>query len=173
MSVNDDPALKTPAAAEAVGAADGSAEGTPKAASGTDWAIYKRLLRYVLPMWPLFLVALVGFAIASAMEAYFARMFGDVVNELSNPIHNWMYYPIVVAVVALIRGLGDFVGEYFLADVSLRVVHTLRTALFDQLLVMSSAAFDHSTRGHLVSRITFNVAQVRDTATDATSRGAT
>ena len=139
-----------------------------KANASSDWVIYKRLLRYVLPMWPLFLIALIGFAIGSATEAYFARMFGDVVDELSNPVRsNWLYYPIAVAIVAVIRALGEFTGEYFLARVSFRVVHTLRTALFDQLLVMPSAVFDHSAGGHLVSRITFNVAQVRDTATDA------
>jgi subfamily B ATP-binding cassette protein MsbA len=47
------------------------------------------------------------------------------------------------------------------------VVHQLRIQLFDQLLRMPSAYFDRSAKGHLVSRITFNVAQLRDTATDA------
>ncbi len=47
------------------------------------------------------------------------------------------------------------------------MVHQLRIQLFDQLLRMPSAYFDRSAKGHLVSRITFNVAQLRDTATDA------
>lgn len=158
----------TPEDPEAPNGPNGPGGSVSKAQAASDWAIYKRLLRYVLPMWPLFLIALVGFAIGSATEAYFARMFGDVVDELSNPVrNNWLYYPIAVAIVAVIRALGEFSGEYFLARVSFRVVHTLRTELFDQLLVMPSAVFDHSARGHLVSRITFNVAQVRDTATDA------
>ncbi len=67
----------------------------------------------------------------------------------------------------LVRGFGDFAGEFFLSRVSYRVVHQLRIQLFDQLLRMPSAYFDRSAKGHLVSRITFNVAQLRDTATDA------
>src|SRR4030095_5324371 len=67
----------------------------------------------------------------------------------------------------LVRGFGDFAGEFFLSRVSYRVVHRLRIQLFDQLLRVPAAYCDRSAKGPLVSRITFNVAQLRDTATDA------
>lgn len=52
---------------------------------GSDWSIYRRLLRYVRPMWPYFLIALIGFGLGSGAEAYFARVFGDIVEALATP----------------------------------------------------------------------------------------
>jgi subfamily B ATP-binding cassette protein MsbA len=133
-----------------------------------DWNIYRRLLAYVVPMWPYFLVALVGYGLGNGAEAYFARLFGDVVEALAKPAaDDWLRFPLLMMATVLVRGLGDFAGDFFLSRVSYRVVHVLRTQLFDQLLRMPSAYFDRSAKGHLVSRITFNVIQLRDTATDA------
>jgi len=133
-----------------------------------DWNIYRRLLAYVLPMWPYFAVALVGYGLGNGAEAYFARLFGDVVEALANPApDDWLRFPLLMMATVVVRGLGDFSGDFFLSRVSYRVVHTLRTQLFDQLLRMPSSYFDRSAKGHLVSRITFNVIQLRDTATDA------
>jgi subfamily B ATP-binding cassette protein MsbA len=137
-------------------------------AKPADWSIYRRLLAYVVPMWPYFVIALVGFGLGNGAEAYFARLFGDIVEALAKPAPNdWFRFPLLMLATVLVRGLGDFAGEFFLSRVSYRVVHQLRTQLFDQLLRMPSAYFDRSAKGHLVSRITFNVAQLRDTATDA------
>jgi subfamily B ATP-binding cassette protein MsbA len=137
-------------------------------AKRADWTIYRRLLAYVVPMWAYFLVALVGFALGNGAEAYFARLFGDIVEAFANPGPNdWIRFPLLMLATVLVRGFGDFAGEFLLARVSYRVVHQLRIQLFDQLLKMPSAYFDRSAKGHLVSRITFNVAQLRDTATDA------
>jgi ATP-binding cassette, subfamily B, bacterial MsbA len=132
-----------------------------------DWAIYKRLLKYVGPMWPLVIVALIGFVIGNSAEAYFARLFGDVIEALEDRDgRHWIYFPILMMAAVLLRAVGEFVGEFFLSRISFRVVHQLRCELFDQLLLLPSAYFDRSSRGHLVSRITFNVAQLRDTSTD-------
>ena len=133
-----------------------------------DWSIYRRLLAYVLPMWPYFVIALVGYGLGNGAEAYFARLFGDVVEALAKPDpDDWLRFPLLMMATVVVRGLGNFAGDFFLSRVSYRVVHVLRTQLFDQLLKMPSAYFDRSARGHLVSRITFNVIQLRDTATDA------
>ena len=133
-----------------------------------DWNIYRRLLAYVLPMWPYFVVSLVGYGLGNGAEAYFARLFGDVVEALAKPAPNdWLTFPLLMMAAVIVRGVGDFSGDFFLSRVSYRVVHVLRTQLFDQLLKMPSAYFDRSAKGHLVSRITFNVVQLRDTATDA------
>jgi len=136
--------------------------------SSADWKIYRRLIAYVLPMWPYFLIALIGFTLGNVAEAYFARLFGDIVEALAKPApaDAWKF-PLLMLATVLVRGLGDFTGDVFLSRVSYRVVHQLRMELFEQLLKMPSAYFDRSAKGRLLSRITFNVVQLRDTATDA------
>ncbi len=68
---------------------------------------------------------------------------------------------------ALIRALGTVFGEALIGRVSFHVVHDLREALFGKTLRLPSTYFDANSQGHIVSRLTFTVAQLRDTGTDA------
>ena len=54
-----------------------------------------------------------------------------------------------------------------MARVSFNMVFNLRQQLFDQLLRLPTEYFDANAQGHIVSRITFTVTQLRDTSTDA------
>ncbi len=75
--------------------------------------------------------------------------------------------PILIVLIAAWQGLGSFLGNYFLAKVSLGLVHDLRVQLFNKLLVLPNRYFDKHNSGHLISRITFNVTMVTGAATDA------
>ena len=133
-----------------------------------DWATYKRLLGYVRPYWALFAIAVLGFLVGSGAEAYFVNLFGALVDDWdAGAARAAFFIPLAMLGAAVVRGLGEVVGELLLSQVSFTVVHNLRMALFEQLLRMPSHYFDASSQGHLVSRITFNVAQLRDTGTDA------
>ena len=139
-----------------------------KPAPRRDWVNYKRLLTYVRPYGWIFLLSVIGFFAASGAEAYMARLLGDLID-------NWgatgsdvaATIALTMFLAALMRGLGNVVGELLLSSVSMNVVHNLRTQLFDHLLVLPSSYFDASSQGHLVSRLTFTVTQLRDTGTDA------
>ena len=134
----------------------------------SDWSLYKRLLAYVVPLWPIFLLAIVGFLIGNVAEAYFARLVADVMEVWEYPPHNAaLYFPAMIMLAAALRGVGTVAGEMFLSRISFHVVHRIRTELFDQLVDMPVSYFDRSTPGHLVSRLTYNVAQLRDTSSDA------
>jgi subfamily B ATP-binding cassette protein MsbA len=137
-------------------------------ATGGDWVTYRRLLRYVKPYWLLFLVAVLGFSLGSAAEAYFVSLFGKLIdNWQTGAAEIVLMVPLLMLGAAVARGVGEILGELLLSRISFGVVHRIRTQLFDQLLLMPSAFFDASSQGHLVSRLTYNVGQLRDTGTDA------
>ena len=141
-------------------------EGRP-AARG-DWRTYKRLLAEVRPHWALFAVSVVAFLAASGAEAYFLNLFGSLIDNWRQDLAEVaLFIPLAMLGAALVRGVGEVLGEITLSQVSFTVVHKLRVALFEQLLHLPSAFFEANSQGHLVSRITFNVAQLRDTGTDA------
>jgi len=134
----------------------------------SDWHLYKRLLAYVIPLWPLFIAAIVGFILGNAAEVYFANLIRDVVDMWEDPPPGAaISFPLMILLAATVRGLGGVAGELFLGRISFHVVHSIRTELFNQLVSLPHAYFDRSTQGHLVSRLTFNVSQLRDTASDA------
>ena len=75
--------------------------------------------------------------------------------------------PLLLVLVITWQGLGSFLGNYYLAKVSLGLINNLRQELFAKLLRLPNAYFDQNNSGHLVSRITYNVTMVTGAATDA------
>ncbi|MGQ9427143.1 lipid A export permease/ATP-binding protein MsbA [Gilvimarinus sp. F26214L] len=75
--------------------------------------------------------------------------------------------PYLVVFIYLLRGIGLFVGNYAIAVVAENIVHSLRTEVFNKLTTLPSSYFDEQSSGHLISKITYNVAQVTVAATEA------
>ncbi|MDP9938460.1 lipid A export permease/ATP-binding protein MsbA [Ectopseudomonas alcaliphila] len=150
-------------------------------------AIYLRLLRYVKPYMGLFSVSILGFAIFSSTQPMLGYILKYFVDGLSNPdatlfadapwlaeLAPWvadlkllLLVPLLIILIAVWQGVGSFLGNYYLARVSLGLVHDLRVALFNNLLRLPNRYFDSHNSGHLISRITFNVTMVTGAATDA------
>ena len=132
------------------------------------WATYRRLLGYVWPYSWAFAGSVVAFLIGSAAEAAFVKLFERLIDNWDEGLADAaLFIPLAMLGAVLVRGMGEFAGEMLLSRISFSVVHNLRVALFEQLLHMPSAFFDASAQGHLVSRITYNVAQLRDAGTVA------
>jgi ATP-binding cassette, subfamily B, bacterial MsbA len=142
--------------------------------------IYFRLLTYVMPYIGIFALSILGFVIFASTQPMLAGILKYFVDGLSNPeaalFPNVPYLrdlqllqavPLLIVLIAAWQGLGSYLGNYFLAKVSLGLVHDLRVELFNKLLVLPNRYFDTHNSGHLISRITFNVTMVTGAATDA------
>ena len=148
--------------------------------------VYLRLLKYVVPYWGLFAISIVGFIIFASTQPMLGYMLKYFVDGLNNPDASffagvpwlgeqpWLAQlkllqavPLLIVLIALWQGVGSYLGNYFLAKVSLGLVHDLRVALFNNLLVLPNRYFDNHNSGHLISRITYNVTMVTGAATDA------
>jgi len=148
--------------------------------------VYLRLLRYVIPYWGLFAVSLFGFLIFASTQPMLGYILKFFVDGLNNPDASffaqvphlqdvqWLAefkllqaVPLLIVLIALLQGIGSFLGNYFLARVSLGLVHDLRVALFNNMLTLPNRYFDSHNSGHLISRITYNVTMVTGAATDA------
>lgn len=149
--------------------------------------VYLRLLRYVIPYAGLFAVSLFGFLIFASTQPMLGYILKFFVDGLNNPDAglfagvSWVVehaprlaelkllhaVPLLIVLIALLQGVGSFLGNYFLAKVSLGLVQDLRVALFNNLLSLPNRYFDSHNSGHLISRITYNVTMVTGAATDA------
>ncbi len=130
--------------------------------------LYGRLLSYVLPYIPLFIVSIIGFAIYSGSQVAATEWLKRVIDYVNDPVGDMrVILPIALIAIALVRGIGFFVGNYLLSSISNRLVHNIRTELFNKLTVLPSSYYDQHSSGHLISRITFNVMQVTGAATNA------
>ncbi len=149
--------------------------------------VYLRLLRYVVPYWGIFALSILGFLIFASTQPMLGYMLKYFVDGLSNPEASmfssvpwfleyapWLAQlkllqavPLLIVLIALWQGVGSFLGNYFLAKVSLGLVQDLRIALFNNLLTLPNRYFDNHNSGHLISRINYNVSMVTGAATDA------
>jgi subfamily B ATP-binding cassette protein MsbA len=137
-------------------------------AQKSDWATYKRLLSYVAPYWYWLVISIVGFLSAAAAEAYFGYLFGQLIDSWDDAmVRAAATIPLIMFGTAVVRAIGTIIGDALISRVSFNVVYNLRKELFSQLLSLPSSFFDKNSQGHIVSRLTFTVAQLRDTGTDA------
>lgn len=130
--------------------------------------IYKRLLFYVKPHRNLLIVSLIGFVLYSSTQPLFATLIQEIIDTLQAKSREKMYYlPLFFSGLVLLRGIGNYIGNNFLAKVSLNVIHTLRCEIFDKYTVLPTTHFDNNNSGYMISRITHNVNQVAQATTDA------
>ncbi len=138
-----------------------------KRPGGGDWATYRRLLGYVADQKRWFLVVVAGFLLTALGEVGFAQVLGMIVDALDYPMPSYVWtFSVVMLVLALLRAFGSVAGEYSLSRISFQAIHVIRSQLFARLLTLPSAFFDKSAQGHLVSRLTYTCALLRDTTTD-------
>jgi len=67
----------------------------------------------------------------------------------------------------LFQKLGFFVGNYFMSRVGFGIVHDLRAELFQKLHDLPKSYFDSNQSGQLINRITFTTTQVSGAASNA------
>jgi len=130
--------------------------------------LYGRLLTYVKPFIGSFLIAILGFIIFASAAPLLAKMMGEIVDVLADPKPEDANF-VVFSLIAIFayRGLGTFLGKYFIARVGRGVVHTLRTVLFKHMLSLPSNYYDGESTGRLISRVIFDVDQVTGASTRA------
>ena len=130
--------------------------------------IYKRLLMYVKPYRVFFAISIVGFLMYSGTQTLFAALIKHIIDTLQSESREGMYYlPLFFSGLMIVHGIGSYVGNYFLAKVSVNVVHALRCEIFNHYIKLPTAYFDTNNSGHMISRITNNVGQVTQAVTDS------
>jgi len=134
----------------------------------SDWALYKRLLSYVFQHKGMYGIAIMGFCMYAATAPLLAQLMAEIEKTYNAPTVDARLYLVsfILGIFAL-RGLGSFLGDYFLARVGRAVVHQLRLALFNHYLTLPNEFFDKNSKGHIISKITFDAEQVYGSITNA------
>jgi subfamily B ATP-binding cassette protein MsbA len=134
----------------------------------TGWQIYLRLLSYLKPLRGLFALSIACFFIYSCTQASFGYVIEKFIEALRLPGEtNLMFVPILVVVIAAVRGASYFLANYAMAKISLEIVNKLRQQVFEKFLFLPSYFFDQRNSAELVSIITFNINQVNSSASNA------
>lgn len=133
--------------------------------------LYGRLLKYVKPYYFSLFISIIGMALFASAAPALAHMMG-VVEQTLNDISEQRIHFVVIALftIFLVRGVGTFLGKYFIDRVGRSVVNDLRIELFDKTQSLPSQYFDSHSSGRILSRITYDVEQVAEASTNALTR---
>jgi len=133
------------------------------------WRLYRRLFSYVMPHRFLFVAAMLGYIIFALTSPAATWWLGWTVDAITAGDYESLRVlsPLAFIGLAAVRGLGGFMGSYFLAGISNHVVHKLRCELIDRLIRLPASYFDRNTSGRLVSKLTYDVTQITGAASDA------
>ena len=132
------------------------------------FAVYHRLLTYLKPYWWAGLLALLGNIIAAATEVSSARLIQYIIDAINQQDqHAKNLFPLLIIILIFFRGVGSFVGGYYISVIARSVVHNLRVEVFDRLLTLSPEYYLAHASGYLSSKIIYDVEQVAFASTEA------
>ena len=132
-----------------------------------DKSLYLRLLRYVKPYWRLFGFALLCMAILGALEPALPALLKPLLDGsfVDQPNAKLWLIPVLLVLLFLIRGILMFASQVSSNWVAHRVVMDLRKDMFDKLVALPTSFFDDNASGSLISKLTFDTAQVQAAST--------
>lgn len=130
--------------------------------------VYRRLLVYARPHLGMFLIGMLGMAMFAATDASLAwlvKVFlgGAFVNP--NPNILWVV-PLGAVALFFVRGIGDYVSNYFPGFVGRQIIKALRGELFAKYLHLPASYYDAAASGQMLSRLTYNVELVAEATTN-------
>lgn len=133
------------------------------------FAIYRRLLKYVVPYWKGFAVAVVGMILYAATETGFAALMKPLLdrNFAVSDIKSSGLIPALLIGIFLVRGVAGFLSAYCMAWVGRHVVEDLRGQMFRHFLRLPATYYDETSSGQLLSKIIYDVQQVSNASTNA------
>jgi len=140
-------------------------------AGESGFSIYRRLLSYVTTLRVFFLLGVFGFILYSASSIEFFNLLQELVDTIGTGTEvspsRRLLIPVTLIIIVAVRGLGGFLGSYYMAYIANHVVHKLRCQLVGRFIELPSTYYDRNTAAHLVSTVTFNVTQISAAVSDA------
>jgi subfamily B ATP-binding cassette protein MsbA len=130
--------------------------------------LYLRLLSHVKPYWRIFLLALLGMVIGALTEPAMPALLKPLLDEgfVNHDPYMMQLIPILLIVLALVRGIAGFISSVGITWVASRVVMDLREAMFQRLMHMPTSRFDTTASGVLLSKFSYDVTRVMQASTE-------
>ncbi|RKZ38632.1 MAG: lipid ABC transporter permease/ATP-binding protein, partial [Candidatus Parabeggiatoa sp. nov. 3] len=132
-------------------------------------ALYLRLLRYVIPYWRMFALAILAIIVTAISDPVLAALIQPLLDGgfVENDPSTIELMPIFLMSLILIKGLSMLASTVGMTWVASHLVTDLRTAMFDKILTLPTSEFDKTSSGVLLSKVTYDVSRVMAAATEA------
>ena len=128
----------------------------------------RRLFSYTFRFKFSFFISILGFLMFAAADIAAVEWIRRIIEFINSDKTDFSIYLVLALIfIALGRGTGFFIGNYFMSRVGFGIVHDLRSELFAKLINLPKMYFDQNQSGQLINRITFTTTQVSGAASNA------
>lgn len=151
---------------------------------------FLRLLRYVRPYLSILLLAVALMALSGAAHGMIALLAGPIFDRVLDPstpdvpvklfrlpltgqpvylqslvpsaLHNiWTIVAFLILVVFLVKGAGDYLGNYLVNYTGISVVTDLRQAVYDKVLRQDPEFFESNSTGSVMSALMNDIDRIQ------------
>ena len=124
--------------------------------------IYRRLLKYSLPYWKVFILAIIGMMIYAATEVSFAQILEPMMDGgfVEKDPDSMFWVPVILVLIFAVRIVGNFLSEYGMALIARSVIRDLRAKVFHKITVLPTSYFDKTSSGSILSKMVYDIEQI-------------
>ena len=115
------------------------------------------------------MLSVLGAVMLSATAAGFAALMKPLMDEgfVARRPDTIQLIPIVLVVLFVFRGIGNFLSQYSISWVGRRIIADIRNAIFAHLTRLPCAFYDLHPSGMLISKLLFDVEQIANAVNNA------
>ncbi|WII96238.1 lipid A export permease/ATP-binding protein MsbA [Moraxella haemolytica] len=125
-------------------------------------------MSYLKPYWWAFVLVVIGFAIGAGSEVASAKLFEYIIEAINNNDNvRKFWFPFLVILLFVFRGVGAFLGSYYAAVMARSLVYSLRVEVFKKLLKLPADFYLKNPAGTISSKLIFDVEQVTAATTES------
>lgn len=134
-----------------------------------DMVTYGRLIREALPYWKVALLAMLAMMATAAMEPLLPALMAPLIDEslIDKDPDALIRIPLLIVLVFVFKGVAEYVAQVSSQYVANRTVADIRSEVFAVQLDLPMADHASEEGGRLLSRITYDVAQVGEAVSTA------
>ena len=124
---------------------------------------YRRLLRYLIPLWPQLLISIFCMVVFAMLTAAVAFMVKPALDEIfiNKDTAMLKMLPLALILIFSIKGVSNFFQTYYTGYVGNRIVTTIREEVYFHIQNLSLSYFTSIPSGVLTSRIIYDVAMIQ------------
>ncbi len=124
---------------------------------------YRRLLKYVIPLWPKLLLSIIFMVIFSLLTSAIAFLVKPALDDifLKQDAAMLKLLPLALIAIFLLKGVTNYLQSYFIGFVGNRVVTNIREEVYFHIQSLSLSFFTSIPSGALTSRVIYDIAMIQ------------
>ncbi|MCK5540089.1 MAG: ATP-binding cassette domain-containing protein [Deltaproteobacteria bacterium] len=124
---------------------------------------YRRLLRYLIPLWPQLLISVLCMSVFALLTAAVAFLVKPALDDIfiNKDATMLKALPVALIVIFSLKGVVNYFQTYYTGYVGNRIITTIREEVYFHVQELSLSFFAAIPSGVLTSRIVYDVAMIQ------------